>query len=1535
MRQSEILNDLCSLKKKEKKETDLMREGEILDDPCSYSFVKARRYNMGETLWTVFCGSSWCWSKIGKICSSGFLAIICPCSCLNHILVISVDIILLFYLLFIFIYKAPAVKILSPQQSICFSTMLNSAVFLNGSLGLVYLGLGFWIVGEKLTKENTILPLHGWLVVLLQGFTWFFLGLAVRFKRHQLLHNAGLRLCSVLAFSIAGFTCVTSFWEAIVGDAVSVKVILDVISFPGAILLMFCTFSEPKYAGTDSGFDGAAFYTPLPGEGGSGGDKINTDASLPPFEKAGLISRLSFWWLNSLMKKGKQKTLEDKDIPQLRREDRAEMCYLMFMEQQNKQKKQSSDSPSILSTILLWQRKQILISGFFALMKVLTLSTGPLFLRAFILVAEGREAFKYEGYALTGGLFLIKCLESLSERQWFFRTRLIGLQVRSFLSAAIYQKQLKLSNAAKGSYSPGQIINFVTIDAYNIGEYPYWFHQIWSTSVQLCLALIIIYYSVGLATIAALFVVILTVVANSPMGRLQHKYQKMLMGTQDKRLKAFAEALTNMKSLKLYAWETHFKNVIERLRKEEFKWLLSVLSQKGYNLILFWSSPIVVSAVTFWACYFLGTTLSASNVFTFMASLCIAQEPIRLIPDVISAFIEAMVSLDRIAKFLDAPELQNKHVRKMCDGMELAESVFIKSKRISWEDNSTRATLRNINLVVKPGEKVAICGEVGSGKSTLLAAILGEVPHVNGIVRVYGKIAYVSQTAWIPTGTIQENILFGSAMDPYRYREAIEKCALVKDLEMLPFGDLTEIGERGVNLSGGQKQRVQLARALYRDADVYLLDDPFSAVDAHTATNLFNEYVMGALSMKTVILVTHQVDFLPAFDSVLLMSEGEILQAATFDQLMHSSQEFQDLIIAHNATVGSERQPEHDSTQKSKIPKGEIQKIDSEKQLRDSLGEQLIKKEERETGDTGLKPYLQYLKYSKGLFYFFLANLSHIIFIVAQLVQNYWLAANVQNPSVSQLKLIAVYTGIGLSLSIFLLLRSFFVVVVGLGASQSIFSTLLSSLFRAPMSFYDSTPLGRILSRVSSDLSVVDLDMAFKFTFAIGAAVTTYASFGVLAILAWELVFVILPTIYLSILIQRYYFAAGKELMRINGTTKSFVASHLAESIAGAMTIRAFGEEDRHFSKNLDFIDINASPFFYSFTANEWLIQRLEILCAIVLSSSALALTLLHTSSSKSGFIGMALSYGLSVNVFFVFSAQSQCLLANMIVSVERLEQYMNIPSEAPEVIGSNRPPPSWPTIGEVEIYDLKVKYRPNAPLVLQGISCKFGGGQKIGIVGRTGSGKTTLISALFRLVEPTEGQIIIDGINISTIGLHDLRSRLGIIPQEPTLFSGSIRYNLDPLSLHTDEEIWEVLGKCQLRGAVQEKEEGLDSLVVHDGSNWSMGQRQLFCLGRALLKRSRILVLDEATASIDNATDSILQKTIRTEFADCTVITVAHRIPTVMDCTMVLAISDGKLVEYDVPMKLIKKEGSLFGQLVTEYWSRSSNGSNASGDWL
>ncbi|WCJ26430.1 ABC transporter C family member 10 [Euphorbia peplus] len=1235
---------------------------------------------------------------------------------------------------------------------------------------------------------------------------------------------------------------------------------------------------------------------------------------------------MSFWWLNPLMKKGKDKILEGEDIPVLRHEDQAKTCYVAYMQAERKQKLLSKSS-SMLSVIISLHRKQILISGFFALIKVLTASSSPLFLKAFIDVAEAKGPLRHQGYALTALLLLVKCLESLSERQWCFRTRLIGIQVRSMLSAAIYQKQLHLSNAAKAAHSPGEIVNYVASDAYKIGEFPYWFHQIWTTIIQLSLALAILYYSVRLATIAAFLAIILTVLASSPLVKAQLKYQRKLMQKQDERLKVITEALANMKVLKLYAWQKHFKNLIDGLREEELHCISKLLLQKAYNLVLFWSCPVLIPAITFWACHFLKISLSASSAFTFLATLRIAQESVRLIPEVLESFIEAKVSLDRIRKFLEEPELHKRNFLLDSSSKELNESIFIQSNEIFWNVNpSTKPTLTNINLVVRKGKNVAVCGEVGSGKSTLLAAVLGEVPKINGTVRVHGKIAYVPQVAWIQSGTIQENILFGSELDQVRYQEVIERCSLVKDLEMFPFGDVTQIGEKGVNLSGGQKQRIQLARALYQDADVYLLDDPFSAVDAHTATFLFNEYVITALSGKTVLLITHQVDFLPASDSILLMSGGEIIREATYDELMASSHQFQDLVNAHQNVAGYSDRENGKRTE----AKEEIQTAYIHEPLMEPIADQLIQEEEREAGNTGLKPYVQYLRHSKGFLYFSLATIFHIIFLLGQLIQNYWLADNIQNSQVSQIRLFTVYTVTGLIVASFLLVRSLCAVLLGFGASKSIFSSLSSSLFNATMSFYDSTPLGRIISRLSSDMSIIDIEVAFRMIITSGSTINSYSNFVVLAFLSWPVSFVIVPVLYISLRLQSYYYASTKELMRINGTSKSSAASQLAESITGAIVIRAFRQEDRFFSKNLDLVDRNASSYFHNVCANEWLIERLEILCAIVLSSAALTMTLLKHGDSASGFIGMELAYGLSLNLFLVNSVQFQCLLSSLIISVERLQQYFLIPREAPEVIEENRPDPDWPAVGKVEICDLKVRYRPNAPLVLHGISCIIEGGHKIGIVGRTGSGKTTLISILFRLVEPEEGKIVIDGIDISTIGLHDLRSRLSIIPQDPTLFVGSVRYNLDPLSEHTDQDIWKVVEKCHLKGAIQGKEDGLNSPVTQDGSNWSMGQRQLFCLGRALLKRSKILVLDEATASIDNATDAVIQKTIQTEFAECTIITVAHRIPTVMDCTMVLAISDGKVAEYDEPLKLMSAEGSMFGQLVKEYWShtRSNNSS-------
>uniref|UniRef100_A0A453QS66 ABC transporter C family member 13 n=1 Tax=Aegilops tauschii subsp. strangulata TaxID=200361 RepID=A0A453QS66_AEGTS len=1167
---------------------------------------------------------------------------------------------------------------------------------------------------------------------------------------------------------------------------------------------------------------------------------------------------MSFSWLNALMKMGYEKPLEDKDMTLLGATDRAQNQYMMFMEKLN-DKKQSPSTPSFFWTIVSCHRRAVLVSGFFALLKVLTLSTGPVILKAFINVSLGKGTFKYEGYVLAAAMFVCKCCESLSQRQWYFRTRRLGLQVRSLLSAAIYKKQQKLSNAAKVNHSSGEIMNYVTVDAYRIGEFPYWFHQTWTTSVQLCIALAILYNAVGAATISSLVVIILTVLCNLPLARLQHKFQSKLMEAQDVRLKAMSESLVHMKVLKLYAWEAHFKKVIEGLREVEYKWLQAFQLRRTYNGFLFWSSPALVSAATFVTCYLLKIPLDASNVFTFVATLRLVQDPIRTIPDVIAVVIQAKVAFTRVSNFLDAPELNGQVRKKYYVGVDYP--IAMDSCSFSWDENTSKPTLKNINLLVKAGEKIAICGEVGSGKSTLLAAVLGEVPKTEGTIQVSGKIAYISQNAWIQTGTVQDNILFGSSMDRERYRNTLARCSLVKDLEMLPYGDCTQIGERGVNLSGGQKQRVQLARALYQNADIYLLDDPFSAVDAHTATSLFNEYVMSALSDKTVLLVTHQVDFLPAFDTILLMSDGEVIRPAPYQDLLADCEEFKDLVNAHKDTMGVSDLNNNSHSQRAKeVSIKETVGIHGSRYIepvKPSPVDQLIKQEERETGDAGVKPYMLYLRQKKGFL----------------------------------LKLISVYIITGACTMIFLLSRSLGVVVLGMQSSRSLFSQLLNSLFRAPMSFFDSTPLGRVLSRVSSDLSIVDLDIPFAFVLSLGTSLNAYSNLGVLAVVTWQVLFVAVPMIVLAIRLQRYYLASAKELMRINGTTKSALANHLGESISGAITIRAFEEEDCFFAKNLDLVDKNASPYFYNFAATEWLIQRLEIMSASVLSSSAFVMALLPQGTFSPGFVGMALSYGLSLNTSFVSSIQTQCNIANQIISVERVSQYMDI-----------------------------IRYRKDAPLVLHGITCKFEGGDKIGVVGRTGSGKTTLIGALFRLVEPAEGKIIIDSVDISTIGLHDLRSRLGIIPQDPTLFQGTIRYNLDPLGQFSDQQIWEVLDKCQLLEAVQDKEQGLDSHVVEDGSNWSMGQRQLFCLGRALLRRCRILVLDEATASIDNATDALLQKTIRTEFRHCTVITVAHRIPTVMDCDMVLAMSDGKVVEFDKPTKLMETEGSLFRKLVEEY---------------
>ncbi|XP_061352670.1 ABC transporter C family member 5-like isoform X1 [Gastrolobium bilobum] len=1277
-----------------------------------------------------------------------------------------------------------------------------------------------------------------------------------------------------------------------------------------------------------------------------------------PYRDAGLFSLATLSWLNPLLSLGAKRPLELKDIPLVAKKDRAKTSYKVLNSNWERLKAENpSKQPSLAWAILKSFWKEAALNAIFAGVNTLVSYVGPYMISYFVDYLGGKETFPHEGYILAGIFFVSKLVETLTTRQWYLGVDILGMHVRSALTAMVYRKGLRLSSSAKQSHTSGEIVNYMAVDVQRVGDYSWYLHDMWMLPLQIVLALVILYKNVGIAFVATLIATIISIVATVPVARIQEDYQDKLMAAKDERMRKTSECLRNMRILKLQAWEDRYRIKLEEMRGVEFKWLRKALYSQAFITFIFWSSPIFVSVVTFATSIFLGGQLTAGGVLSALATFRILQEPLRNFPDLVSTMAQTKVSLDRISGFLQDEELQEDATMVLPRGISNI-AVEIKDGVFCWDPSSSRPTLSGIHMKVERGMRVAVCGMVGSGKSSFLSCILGEIPKLSGEVRVCGSAAYVSQSAWIQSGNIEENILFGNPMDKAKYKNVLHACSLKKDLELFSHGDQTIIGDRGINLSGGQKQRVQLARALYQDADVYLLDDPFSAVDAHTGSELFREYILTALADKTVIFVTHQVEFLPAADIILVLKEGNIIQAGKYDELLQAGTDFNALVSAHHEAIEAMDIPTHSSEdsdenvcldvsvmtdKKSFSSENDIESLAKEvqegssdqkaikekKKAKRSRKKQLVQEEERVRGRVNMKVYLSYMAAAyKGLL-IPLIIIAQALFQFLQIASNWWMAwANPQTegdqPKVTPMVLLLVYMALAFGSSLFIFVRAVLVATFGLAAAQKLFFNMLRSIFHAPMSFFDSTPAGRILNRVSIDQSVVDLDIPFRLG---GFASTTIQLIGIVAVMTdvtWQVLLLVVPMAGVCLWMQKYYMASSRELVRIVSIQKSPIIHLFGESIAGAATIRGFGQEKRFMKRNLYLLDCFARPFFCSLAAIEWLCLRMELLSTFVFAFCMVLLVSFPHGSIDPSMAGLAVTYGLNLNARLSRWILSFCKLENKIISIERIYQYSQVPSEAPAIIEDSHPPSSWPENGTIQLIDLKVRYKESLPLVLRGISCTFPGGKKIGIVGRTGSGKSTLIQALFRLVEPASGSILIDNINISGIGLHDLRSHLSIIPQDPTLFEGTIRGNLDPLEEHSDKEIWEALDKSQL-GEIREKGQKLETPVLENGDNWSVGQRQLVSLGRALLKKSKILVLDEATASVDTATDNLIQKIIRKEFKDCTVCTIAHRIPTVIDSDLVLVLSDGRVAEFDTPLRLLEDKSSMFLKLVSEYSSRSS----------
>uniref|UniRef100_A0A6M2F7E0 ABC-type xenobiotic transporter n=1 Tax=Populus davidiana TaxID=266767 RepID=A0A6M2F7E0_9ROSI len=843
-----------------------------------------------------------------------------------------------------------------------------------------------------------------------------------------------------------------------------------------------------------------------------------------------------------------------------------------------------------------------------------------------------------------------------------------------------------------------------------------------------------------------------------------------------------------------------------------------------------------------------------------------------------------------------------------------------------------RHTLSNINLDVPIGSLVVVVGSTGEGKTSLVSAMLGELPATSDAsVVVRGTVAYVPQVSWIFNATVRDNILFGSPFDSARYEKAIDVTALQHDLDLLPGGDLTEIGERGVNISGGQKQRVFMARAVYSNSDVYIFDDPLSALDAHVGRQVFDKCIKGELSWKTRILVTNQLHFLSQVDRIILVHEGTVKDEGTFEDLSNNGMVFQKLMGNAGKMEEYEEQENNEivdnKTSSKQVANGVMnnlpKNVSGTKKPKEGKSV-LIKQEERETGVVNLKVLTRYKNALGGAWVVMVLFMCYLMTEVLRVSSSTWLS-NWTDQGTSKrhgpLYYNLIYSFLSIGQVSVTLLNSYWLITSSLYAAKRLHDAMLNSILRAPMVFFHTNPLGRIINRFAKDLGDIDRNVAIFVNMFMGQISQLLSTFVLIGIVSTMSLWAIMPLLVLFYGAYLYYQSTAREVKRLDSITRSPVYAQFGEALNGLSTIRAYKAYDRMASINGKSMDNNVRYTLVNMGANRWLAIRLETLGGIMIWFTATFAVMQNgRADNQQAFastMGLLLSYALNITSLLTAVLRLASLAENSLNSVERVGTYIELPSEAPLVIESNRPPPGWPSSGAIKFEDVVLRYRPELPPVLHGLSFTIFPSDKVGIVGRTGAGKSSMLNALFRIVELERGRILIDDCDIAKFGLMDLRKVLGIIPQSPVLFSGTVRFNRDPFSEHNDADLWEALERAHLKDVIRRNSLGLDSEVTEAGDNFSVGQRQLLSLARALLRRSKILVLDEATAAVDVRTDALIQKTIREEFRSCTMLIIAHRLNTIIDCDRVILLDSGRVLEYDTPEELLSKEDSAFSKMV------------------
>ncbi|OBZ84683.1 ATP-dependent bile acid permease [Choanephora cucurbitarum] len=1315
-----------------------------------------------------------------------------------------------------------------------------------------------------------------------------------------------------------------------------------------------------------------------------------------------IYSKFMFSWINGMMKKGSSQTLNDEDLIELIPENRTPNVLHKF-----RRHRKTTIALSILSAFKL----PLFIQFCYCFVWSVLMFGPPYFLNRIIKYIEHCHDQDFHVPASTAffyvlGLFLSSSIQSLSYQQALYIGRTLGIRVQSIIIGEVYNKSLKRrdesgSSTAKSTVDlaasksaakvKANINNLLSVDSQKMGEVMAYIFFFYCFPIQVIVCVWSLYALLGHASLWGVFVICVSQPLTYYLSKRFQGLHHEVMACTDRRIRLMTELLSAIRIIKFFAWEKQFRGRITKARDDELDKVRSRLYSFLWIGNVWFFIPVLIMIAVFYA-YTHQYTLTASTAFTALALFNNFKSTLDELPFITTFILQANVSLGRIEKFLQEEEVQ------------LPKQNFSSQTRIGFVDNANFSWypskegsvapvhLKNLNLSFPVNQLSIICGPTGSGKTTMIASLLGETYCLSGAAIIPKKdassscssiggavsgVAYVAQTAWLQNCSIRDNILFGLPFDKDRYERVLYMTALTRDLDILEFGDSTEIGEKGITLSGGQKQRVAIARAVYSQADIVILDDCLSAVDAHTAKHLYQHCLIGDyMKHRTTILVTHHVALCIGGASyiVVLNDSGSVAaNGAPLD-------------VINTGVLGEDISQEslllHSGAEEEAAVNGSIletPKAASTKMQINGAGK-LVQEEKRAEGAVAKEVYYTYIQTTGGVLFWAAVIL---LFCSAQgsvLGQNYWIkiwsaAYNttesnlVENnisiyhqmfllndatsqlfkinavapPSITEIirqvrqrhtvdisYYLGIYFLIGLLSLALTTLNSLLLYHGSLKASKTIHNQLLDRILRAKIRFFDTTPMGRIINRFSSDLECIDQAVAPSLSALLFSVIAT--AYVIILVSAITPAFIV-PGILIALIfrsIGTYYLETSRDMKRLNSVSRSPIYVQFNETVLGVATIRAFGCQERFIKENHNKIDCNNRPFLWMWATNRWLHCRVDILGGLVSFCTGVVLVI-SCNWVNPGLAGLSLSYALTFTRHVLWVVRMYAVNEMNMNAIERVCEYLDIEEEAPTHIPEACPPSSWPENGVVEINDLYMQYAQNTPAVLRGLSFKTRPREKIGIVGRTGSGKSTLGMSLFRFMEPTSGQICIDGVNICHVGLNDLRSRLTIIPQDPVLFTGTLRSNLDPFGQYDDAILWAALKRSHLinepirdMSAASHSDNSsastsiitLDSAVTENGSNWSQGQRQLIALARALVKRTSLIVLDEATSSIDFDTDQQIQETIRKEFNNSTLLCIAHRIRTVADYDRILVLDHGQVKEFDSPYMLMKKEDSIFHQM-------------------